>query len=608
MSFGGIVYFLHKLTPIISAIILLSPLLVMRPKIKTLKRLTLPKLPLTIYSKIAALIDIALIGIIIINRTDAFMTSPWSAVNKWFFISFAISTGLLVYEFLKHKKNAYLSISLHLFLLYSVAAIIYTLGYGFDGFIHRATQSWIATNGFIAPKQPFYLGQYSLIVMMAQVFNASIYYLDVFLVPLFTALFLPLAFLPITKGKSSIFAFIVPFIYFITLNLTTPHNVVILLTIIGVLAITNNNKKLAIASAITAVLTHPLPGVPLLFFVFASIYLQNKKKWVKKFGIITTFLLTSLAPTLMFSLQSLRAGNGLPGLTNPLLKISFFLELFARPYWYLKDAGFILNRLYDWQYSIGAIIMILGITGLVLTKKKLQTKITAAFFIGLWMSAWLLRTTIYFKDVAAYEQGNYPLRLTSISVLYLLPFMVIALQKIYKKIASYAIPYTKFIMSTVVGVILMVSFYFLYPQTNYKARFPGHNVTANDFEAVTWIHEQQNQHDDTSYIVLANPLVSVAALTKYSFLHHVNTSQGELFYYSIPTGGPLYQYYGDMLYKGQKNETMQQAMTLAGVDRAYFVLNAYWGNSQAIKNGALLSADNMHAIGDEVFVFVYERN
>ena len=152
----------------------------------------------------------------------------------------------------------------------------------------------------------------------------------------------------------------------------------------------------------------------------------------------------------------------------------------------------------------------------------------------------------------------------------------------------------------------MLSFYLSYPQRNTKARFPGLNITQNDFRAVEWIHNQNDKYD---YTVLSNQLVSAAALTNYSFAKYFDTPDGEVFYYSVPTGGLQYKQYGKMLYEGQKREYMLDAMNRVGVDTGYFVVNKYWANSDGIIEGAKKSADSWHVIDDdEIWVFIYERS
>jgi len=609
MSVGGIIYFFYKITLSISLLLIIIPLLFLLKKENI--SIGFQKIQRSPLLHFIFAIDLSLLTFLFLKRTDALLVSPWEITSPLFFILFAVSTAGILYQYSKQKNIPIGIISTHLFLSFSVASIVYALGFGFDGFIHRATEQWILQNGFIEPKQPFYLGQYAIITMLSHLTTIPIFYIDTFFVPLLSSLILPISFEQLFKKRSSlqsgaVYSLLVPLLYFITLNLTTPHNLVILLTISAVCFLYSEKMTISWMIAITAVLTHPLPGFPLLLFtLFFHLAKKYNTKKIQNIFTMILFLCISLAPAAMFILQNIRSGFGFPNIINPFYKIDHFLELFQTPYWYLKDAGFMLDSLYFWQHILPVVAVLLGLYGLYTMKASLYPKITLAMFVGLWVGAWFLRSWIYFPNVATYEQGNYPLRLISASILYLLPFIAIGLQQMSKNLPKNKTVYYGGIFF--LSLVLMVSLYFSYPQKNHKSRYPGYNVTKQDISTVQYIHNQEN---DLEYTVLSNPLVSIAALTKYSFAKHFNTKEGELFYYAIPTGGPLYQLYGDMLYKDQKRSTMIEAMDLMGTDKAYFVLNSYWGNSEKIKNGALATADSMHTISEgnnEVYIFTYYR-
>jgi hypothetical protein len=119
---------------------------------------------------------------------------------------------------------------------------------------------------------------------------------------------------------------------------------------------------------------------------------------------------------------------------------------------------------------------------------------------------------------------------------------------------------------------------------------------------VNFINADANQ----DFIVLANQQVGAAAVKQFGFKKYYGRDQ--LFYYPIPTSSPLYQSYLDMVYKKPSRETMNAAMSLAGVKDGYFVLNKYWWGFKKILDEAKLSADNYQEIDNgEVFVFKYER-
>ncbi len=97
-------------------------------------------------------------------------------------------------------------------------------------------------------------------------------------------------------------------------------------------------------------------------------------------------------------------------------------------------------------------------------------------------------------------------------------------------------------------------------------------------------------------------------MEKYSFAKYFSTPEGYLSYYSIPTGGTLYNYYTEMWTGDQNRASMDKAMTLVGVKKAYFVIPSYWTKSNSIIAGAKKSADSWKSFADgQIYVFVYEQ-
>lgn len=550
------------------------------------------------------LLDLILLAVLVANRTDGLLPSPWQTLEPWFFLLVALSTFFLFLAYQKQQPTHYsllTTTSLHFFLMLSVAAIIYRLGFGFDAFVHRATENWIHEYGFILPKTPYYIGQYGFVVWLAHLTRLPIFYLDVYLVPVLASLTLP-ATIALTRTTTPYsllpthYSFwLIPFVPFLSLHLTTPHTLALLYGILIVLTCLPEKEKAVPAHipfllALAALATHPLLGAPLAVFVLAS-RIKNR------LAPALAFVGMALTAPLLFLLNNIRIGAGFPTLLNPVEQLPKFLALFARPYWYVKNAPPLFEALYAWQWMIMLVVIGLAAYGFFLRRNYLPL----AGALGLFVSAWLLTSWIIFPDVVSYEQGEYPLRLLKASIIFLLPLAMAGLHAI-----SYKLPATRYkLFAAIAAFLLMLSFYFSYPQRNIKARFPGYNVTAADFTAVAWIH---NRHSEYDYTVLSNQLVSAAALTNYSFAKYYDTEKGPLFYYALPTGGELYTYYGKMIYEGQKREYMEEAMNLAGANTAYFVVNSYWANSADIIAGAKQTADSWHEIDDgAVWVFVYSN-
>ena len=149
--------------------------------------------------------------------------------------------------------------------------------------------------------------------------------------------------------------------------------------------------------------------------------------------------------------------------------------------------------------------------------------------------------------------------------------------------------------------LLATSLYISYPRYDVYFNSRGYSTSQDDIEAVRVVKQTATR----PYIVLANQQVSVAALKEQGFDNYFQTPQGKIFFYPIPTGGKLYEYYLDMVYKKPSQETMAQARSLTGVNESYLIINKYWHQSGRIINEAKLSADSWQVINNEVYIFKY---
>lgn len=572
------------------------------------------------------------------GRTDNLLPSPWQAVGPEFFLLFAFST-ILLFVFARHSPKSGAAVflsSVHLFLMLSVSVIIYRLGFGFDAFVHRATEEWIRARGLVLPKTPYYIGQYSFVTLVSHLTGLSIFWIDALLVPLLSALLLPAAISRAMRGMMSpVAVFLIPFLPFITLSLTTPYNLALLLSILAVLtaAYCLREEKLPVAPAllsIAALATHPLLGAPLAVWVaVAWMVTRINRPHLKRIFLVFGVIIMTITPTALFAIHLAINEQSLPSFANPFARPGDFLSLFARPYWYAQNSPWRFELLYFWKSLIPVVFTGLAALGLKTLWKEKNRRVELLLFpsgaMALLAGAWIVRVWAVFPGIVAYEQGDYPMRLVRASAIFLLPLAMSGLLSIFSffnleytnlsSVAHRRLSLTAYRSLPILAAILLtLSLYLSYPQRNAKARFPGFNVTRSDFKAVEWIHSQDVKCQlsdvkcEINYIVLANQLVSAAALTNYSFAKYFDTLSGPLFYYSLPTGGPLYRDYGRMLYQGQKREYMEHAMGLAGVKTAYFVVNRYWANADKIINGAKKTADSWQEIDDgAVWIFVYKQ-
>ena len=117
----------------------------------------------------------------------------------------------------------------------------------------------------------------------------------------------------------------------------------------------------------------------------------------------------------------------------------------------------------------------------------------------------------------------------------------------------------------------------------------GWSTGAADQEAVKLI---EYDADGKPYTVLANQSVSAAAVDLLGFKRYSTTNDGDVFFYPIPTGGPLYETFLRMTYGEPSRDTAKDAAKLGGTDLVYVVLNSYWWKAPQV-------AESLRAVADK---------
>jgi len=621
--FGGLIYRFYSLNQlgliislilaIISFIIIQYFYLISNKKTRRIKKEAIIRdrpplsLALKIFSAGAYLLTLILCFYILFShQTDTAIVSPWQIAPKYFFIVYGLATLFLIGNTIVNNKFALPLMMFHYFFSFSIALIIYKLGYGYDSFIHQATEDLIDKTGSVDPKPFYYLGQYALIVIFHKITAVPIVWLDKLLLPILAALFLPLTLWRVLKSwfdsasLNLILILTLLALSFPFLIITTPQNLAYFLLILAILSglICKNFYDFAVILilSLTAAITHPVAGIPALLFcaLLAVYHSDNKiKKYIYPLLIIVTVFI------LPVSFYFLNRQLALPAPSVSLAQNINQLELNIP-----GQENFILNFVYLYGFNLKFILILLALSGIFIAwKHKEQCKILWLYFTlsaALFMS-YLITAKLPFAFLINYERDDYPQRILLAACLFLLPFFILSIYALLEKIAKQ----NNFIIvsfSVFLSLLLSASLYISYPRYDNYFNSHGYSVSSADVKAVSWI----NENAESDYIVLANQQVSAAALSRFGFKKYYGSNQ--LFYYPIPTSSPLYQYYLDMVYKKPSRETMFAAMNLAGVNESYFVLNRYWWAFTKILDEAKLSASSWQAIDNgEVFVFKYER-
>ncbi|HPY08614.1 MAG: hypothetical protein ACOX0H_00610 [Patescibacteria group bacterium] len=558
---------------------------------------------------------------LLIARSARPLITPWEVVSPRFFFFFILSSGLLWFIILKNsftKKFKLSLISVHYFLILIVAVIVYKIGYGFDPFIHEATINLIVQNGVVTPKTPYYLGQYGFIVILNKCLGLSIALLNKLLVTLLAAMLLPGAIYKLSKklffetkinsgapwlSTIIILSFLTPLFI-----ITTPQNLSYIFIILALLSGLNKEANIkTLIFALTAAAIHPLAGIPALIWsmwLIVKKYTTNKRLNNYLLNILTITLSIFLTPLALFFASGKKISNfqlNFEAIITPLLNV-FKLNSAGREDW-------LLNLTYLLQKNYSILILVLIISGLVIFFKNKKQIALAKNIQGALMIAsslffgFILSSQIAFSELIIYEQGSYAKRILIIILLFLGPFILLLLNKIFQQILNdkrFLVKITWFI----IGIsFLGINLYLSYPRFDKYFNSRGYSTSIFDLEAVKTI---ENQKTNENYVVLANQQVSAAALKIFGFNNYYDSALGPIYFYPIPTGGPLYQYYLQMVYNQPERETAYQAMELTKTNELYLVINKYWYESDKIIKAAKVTADSWSKIADqEIYIFKY---
>ncbi|MFA6131260.1 MAG: hypothetical protein WC730_03300 [Patescibacteria group bacterium] len=537
---------------------------------------------------------------------------PWEVLSPTVLFAFFLAALLLAFLFASssHSPLLILLFAVLFFSGISLTAVLYPLGYGFDPFIHEATVLHIFEHGTITPKPLYYLGQYVLELGAMHLFSLPLDLVNRFLAPILATVLLTtsgfVAFSSCHKSSLALFSlFLLPLSAFIS---TTPQALAYMLTTsLILLSLPRILKKESpvpfwvLGILVLAILClHPLAGIPALWYFFALLMTSKITHTVLRRTLLIMFsLIGAISIPLVFLLQATITNLPVTVSFDHLFDISrlsfpFFFENFGNP---LLDFFYLLIG-----NGVVPIAILAGI-GLFLMRKE-TTSLPFLPLIGAlvcFLNYWFLSTTLEFSFLIEYERQDYALRLLTLTSIFLLPLAGLAIARIDEKLTIHS----KTLRSSflfLLALCLSAQVYGAYPRDDNYARSSGFNVTQDDFNAV-WSIEANAE--ERPYIVLANQSVSAAALHEFGFTTYYH---GDIFYYPIPTGGELYQYFLTMSEETPSRETMISAMDLAGVDRAYFVVNEYWWDAEAIIEQTKQLTQNWFAVGDgAVTIFVFER-
>lgn len=622
---GGAFFYFIKLDEKMVLILLLAPLLFLSDKIYEPKMDGPEPTRLSFISLVSGggfiLLEFAALFLLVRSGTVSALRSPWERVpDQFFLIFFLASLGLLLLTGEKKKSVGRIIFTItHAVIIFSVAILVFDTGFGFDPFVHRATESYILEHGTITPKSPYYGGEYALIVFLARTTFLSAQWINKLFLPFFAAFALPLLTLWVfekrTRENSNLYALapLAPFILFLfphsSFISTTPQgiaNLFLLFSILTGFAETGRAKGLlptAIFGA-AAIITHPLAGIPAVIF-FALLLLTSVRQTVLRWTLLFfTTIVSSLLIPLTFFLLHLAGRTG--GIFNPaaLLQtnLSDIIPRFLIPFRF----NFFLDLAYLYKWNLLWLFILAAIGGLLLLKKHLSTSSNSPFILAsfaVFVNSLLLSSTTSFPALIDYEQSAYALRLREISTFFLLPLSILGIAWFYER--SKIGRATRVFSLLLLPAMATAALYMTYPRTDKYESTHGYNTSISDIHAV---REIEKDAQGEKYIVLSNQAVGAAALQEFGFKNFYKTDKGEIYFYSVPTGGPLYPYYLKMVYGEPNRKIMEDAMNLAGVNLGYIAVSHYWTNARRLTEDLAALADKEIVVdGGRVYVYRFEK-
>jgi hypothetical protein len=529
--------------------------------------------------------------------------SVWLTLDPFVLVALGLAILSASAIFIRNRSSdlAIVLTALILFSATSVAAATYDLGYGFDPFLHRATVSHIAEHGTITPKPLYYIGQYALELTGVKLFSLPLFALDTLLAPVLAAFGIVVA---LANRKASIKAPGIMLASLIFLPLaafvqTTPQALAFVFT--AWTLFTSTRPRLAPAVfALAAVITHPLAGIGAVVYVvlLALDDIPDRYRPWRIASLVLTTLAAAIAIPLAFVAQAKIAH----------LSIQFSLANVFK-LWQLPIETFLTTQYSAWgdtaYFFLGnafVIVLVLAIIGIILTPKTTYGwYVPGLVALAMFVNFIIISLGFDFTFLISYERMDFALRLLTLTTLFLLPYVAVLLSLIWKKLHSSPVG-LRLGFAVLLSLVFVTNVYAAYPRHDNYARSAGFNVGPSDFDAVSAI-EKSAQGEN--YIVLSSQALAAAAVQDLGFKQYYHD---DIFFYPIPTGGPLYQHFLTMVEDRPTDATMLEAMNLAGVDLAYFAVHDYWWQAPQIIENTKAIADDWFAVGDgDVTVFIFRR-
>ncbi len=542
----------------------------------------------------------------LLHQATGSIRTPWPLLPNGTFLLFALlfATSFVATSALRRATSTWFS-TISWLSISALPALLYPLGYGFDGFIHRASQELLLSSGVLTPKPLYYMGQYVWTVWLSHITVLPLTFIDTWLVPatVFLVGFALFGLIqrshPEERSTPSILLICLPLAAFVT---TTPQSWSYLLGFAALIFalwpdLERRTWAVPLLLSAWAVVTHPLGGLPFACLVGALWLASFTRSRTGKIMFQTVGLLGALLVIpCAFWVQS-RLGNTPITWSWDWIFTIRAQDLFPTLFFSPRQTLTLWLDGAEWaRVSISLGMVLLG-GWLCLRPRAPHDRLLAGTGIGLLLVQFVLEKAATFDFLITYERGNYTDRLGVLSALFL------------------AIPVARWVSSRVeilrarsgflwISLLLLLTalwtlrVYDALPRHDAAQASSGWSVGRADVDAVRWIHDQAGTR---TYVVLANQTVSAAALQKYGFARY----HKDVFYYPLPTGGPLYQVFLEAASTRATSSTIERAASLTQSELVYVVINDYWWDAERVREHLAAMATRALSFS-EGRVWVYE--
>ena len=508
--------------------------------------------------------------------TDLSIRTPWPLLpvgTLAAIVILAMSTWLAAWKSRSIVFTAILA-SATVLAVSLIAPLLYSIGFGFDGFLHRASEKLLLETGTISPKPLYYMGQYVLVTWLSRLTDIPLDLFDRFLVPILAAC-LPLMAVPFFKrDEKTAIAALVLFLPLSVFVVTTPQSLAYVAGLGAILfALNKRHPLVAITWAAWSLSIHPLAGMP---FAAATLAFLAPFMWLRWLFVLAGIVSVPAAFAVLNTSQASVSWDFSRLFDGAVF--SSFLSSLQPPQ----------NRVALWaDWTVLAVFLtpLVAFAGAIIAAWKDRDRrelwlTCIVLAVGTALAGFILRAAGDFAFLIDYERGNYADRLFLVANLFL---VVPAAIGFARGIAASFIGPPLTIVTLLLGLAAWhgALAYAALPRHDAANVSRGWSVGAADVEAVRWIDRDAG---DAPYTVLANQSVSAAAVRELGFKRYAN----DVFFYPIPTGGPLYQQFLDSMDPRSSTDTIREAGRLGQSKLIYVVLNDYWWNAQ--KTGETLSA------------------